>query len=99
MAFDLSIFRHKLPSLSEQFRQRVAGERGVGTIRSSVTGKLMMCIFNDCTHHARREHMVAIREGAKPLFFFFCSGRCKKLWLHSHVSLGNRPAGDRGTIT
>lgn len=103
MAFDLSIFRRsggkKLPSLSEQFRERVASERGSGTMKANSHTGLRMCIWTECDHAARREHLVAIREGAKPLFYFFCSDRHKKMWLHSVVSMGNLPTGDRGTIT
>lgn len=99
--FDLSIFKRPkgIPSLSEQFRRAVEKERGTGVIRSPVTGELIVCLWTECDHHARREHMVAIREGVKPLFHFFCSDRHKKMWLHSVVNMGNLPTGDRGTIS
>lgn len=98
--FDLSVFkRGRMPSLSEQFRKRVDAERGTGVIRSPVTGNLIVCIWTECEHHARREHQVAIREGAKPLFYFFCSDRHRKLWLNSVKDMGNLPTGDRGTIS
>jgi hypothetical protein len=81
------------------FRQRVEMERGLGTIRSHVGPWLLPCIWTECDHHALRQNMVAIRDGEKALFYFFCSERHKTLWLHAPKQLGQLPTGSKGMIT
>ena len=81
------------------FRARVDRERGHGLIRSHEGPNLLPCCLLDCSRPARRENMVAMREGVKVLFYFFCSDRDRQLWLHSPQDLGNRPLGARGMIS
>ena len=100
--FDLSVFRKsggRIPTLSEQFRERVEAERGTGTMRANSHAGLRVCIWTECDRPARREHVVAIREGVKPLFYWFCSDRHRALWLHSVTDMGNLPSGSRGMIS
>lgn len=81
------------------FRARVDRERGWGTLRSHVGPWLLPCIWTECDRPGRREHLVAVREGEKALFYFFCSERHKRLWLNSPVAMGQLPAGSRGMVS
>lgn len=84
---------------SAEFRERVKQEQGRGTIRSHVGPWLLPCIWTECDKPARREHQVAVHEGNKALFYFFCSDRHKLLWRNAPRELGQLPTGSRGKIS
>lgn len=85
----------------EEYRRRVDRERGTGTIRSFVGPWLLPCVWTECDHPARREHLfVTPPEGdGKILFYFFCSGRHRNLWINSVRDMGNLASGSKGMIS
>lgn len=82
-----------------EFKARVEKERGVGTIRSHMGAWLLPCIWTECDRPARREHQVAVRDGVKALFYFFCCERHRQLWINSPKDMGNLKSGSRGMIS
>lgn len=85
---------------AETYRRRVDAERGIGTIRSHVGPWLLPCIWTECDAPARREHLFAAPpEGEKILFYFFCSGRHRQMWINSPRDMGNLASGSKGLIS
>lgn len=83
----------------EEFRRRVDGERGIGMIRSQVGPWLLPCVWTECDRPARRENLVAIREGDKLLSYFFCTDKHKLMWLHAPQDLGQLPRGSKNMVS
>lgn len=66
------------------------------------------CGWDDCQRRGVDIHKTFFHDhnplypcsgsGAKHVWYVFCSERHKQYFLHSHVSLGNLPAGSRNVM-
>lgn len=85
----------------------------MGSVRSGVTGSLIICFWDDCESVADDRHqavesrppddheVAGVLAGTiKPtMTYLFCSERHRAYWLHSHRANGQLPIGSRGMLT
>lgn len=68
----------------------------------------LSCCWDDCEEHGVTLHRARFHDhargyrcdhpDAKHIWYVFCSERHRQLFLHSHVSYGKLPVGERGRI-